>query len=87
MVDHFADATLVDFDAILVPARRSGQLTRQQFDDVRVADIIAEGTPGALDDVILVVIESSISLNQQDVRNALRRANTMYRISINARPD
>ena len=87
MVDHFADATLVDFDAILVPARRSGQLTRQQLDNIRVADIIAPGTPDDSDVPVLAVIESPLSLNQQDVRNALRRANTMNRISINARPD
>ena len=81
MVDHFADTTLVDFDAILVPARRSGQLTRQQFDDVRVADIIAGGTPGAVDDVSLAVIESSISFNRQDARNALRRANMIQELA------
>ena len=81
MVDHFADATLVDFDAILVPARRSGQLTRQQLDNIRVADIIA---PGTLDDSavpVLAVIETSLSLNQQDVRNALRRANMIQELT------
>ena len=70
-----------------MPARRSGQLTRQQLDDIRVADIIAPGTLDDSDVPVLAVIETSLSLNQQDVRNALRRANTMYRSNINARPD
>ena len=81
MVDHFADATLVDFDAILVPARRSGQLTRQQLDDIQVADIIG---PGTLDDSgvpVLAVIETSLSLNRQDARNALRRANMIQELT------
>lgn len=75
MVDHFADATLVDFSAISVPARRSGQLPRQQLDDIRVADIIAPGTPDDSGVPVLAVIETSLSLNRQDARNALRRAN------------
>lgn len=74
LVDHFADATLVDFDHTLVQARRSRQLTRQQFDDVRVVDIIAQGTPDDGDAPILAVIATSLSINQQDVRNAHRRA-------------
>ena len=81
MVDHFADATLVDFDAILVPARRSGQLTRQQLDDIRVADIIG---PGTLDDSgvpVLAVIETSLSINWQDVCNVPLRANMIQELT------
>ena len=77
LVDHFADAELVDFDSILIHARRSGQLTRQQFDDVRVVDIVAQGTSDAAvagASTILAVIQTALSLTQQDVRNARRRA-------------
>ena len=84
LVDHFADAALVDFDSILVRARQSGRLTRQQFDDVRVVDIVAQGTsdfaaPG--DAPILAVIATSLSLNQQDVRNARRRAGMIQELT------
>ena len=84
LVDHFADATLVDFDASLIQARRSGRLTRQQLNDIRVADIIAQGTPldnDAGDTAILAVIETSLSLNQQDVRNAHRRAGMVQELT------
>lgn len=84
MVDHFAGATLADLDAIddlTASARHSGQLTRQQFDDVRVVDIIAQGTPVAGDAAILAVIESSISISQQDVRNAHRRAGMIQELT------
>ena len=84
MVDHFVNATLADLDAIddlTASARRSGQLTRQQFDDVRVEDIIAQGTPAAGDAAILAVIESSISISQQDVRNARRRAGMIQELT------
>ena len=81
MVDHFTDATLVDFDAIPVPARRSGQLTRQQLDDIQVADIIAPGTPDDSGVPVPAVIETSLSLNRQDARNALRRANMIQELT------
>ena len=77
LVDHFVAATLADLDDVLIQARRNGQLTRQQFNDVGFADIIAQGTPldrDAGDAPILAVIETALSLNQQDVRNARRRA-------------
>ena len=84
LIDHLDDVALADLDAIdtiLVQARRKGQLTRQQLYDVRVADIIAQGTPDDSDVPILVVIEASLSLNQQDVRNAHRRAGMVQELT------
>ena len=87
LIDHLDDVALADLgaiDASLIQARRRGQLTRQQLYDVRVADIIAQGTPVDSDagaDPILVVIEASLSLNQQDVRNALRRAGMVQELT------
>ena len=84
LVDHFVAATLVDLDDVLIRARRSGQLTRQQFNDVGLADIIAQGTPldgDAGDGPILAVIATALSLNQQDVRNASRRAGMIQELT------
>lgn len=81
MVDHCADATLVDFDAVLAQALRSGQLTRQQFDVVRFAEIVAQGTPNNGDDAILAVIEPSVSINQHDVQNVHRHAGIIQELT------
>ena len=75
LVDHLDDVTLADLDAIdasLVEAMRYGKFTRQQFDDVRVVGIIARGFDHSGD--LLAVIEASLSISQQDVHNAHRRA-------------
>ena len=85
LVDHFAAATLADLDDVLIHARRNGQLTRQQFNDVGLADnITAQGTPldsDASDGPILAVIETALSLTQPDVRNAHRRAGMIQRLT------
>ena len=81
MVDHFVDATLVDFDAVLVPALRSGKLTRQQFDVVQFAEIVAQGTPDNGDSAILAVIEPSVSIDQQDVQNVHRYAGIVQELT------
>lgn len=84
LVDHFVAGTLADLDDVLIQARRNGQLTRQQFNDVGFADIIAQGTPldhDAGDAPILAVIETALSLNQQDVRNAHRRAGMVQELT------
>ena len=80
--DYLDDISLVDYNRIDVPmarARRSGRITRQEYAQVKVIDIIAQGTPvqGTSADgqsEALAVVEVSISLNEQDVRNAARRA-------------
>ena len=80
--DYLDDISLVDYNRIDVPmarARRSGRITRQEYAQVKVIDIIAQGTPvqGISADgqsEALAVVEVSISLNEQDVRNAARRA-------------
>ena len=84
LVDHFVAATLVDLDDVLIQARRNGQLTRQQFHDVSLADITAQGTPldgDAGAGPILAVIATALSLNQQDVRNASRRAGMIQELT------
>ena len=77
MVDYFIDATLVDLNAIVRRMRqalRSGQLTREQFDDLRSVGIVAQGTPIAGGEAMLAVIEASVSIGRRDVYNAQRRA-------------
>ena len=77
MVDHFTDIALADRSSIknlLVQARRDGRLTRQQFDQGRVIDIIAHGTPIGDQLEIQAVVEASVTINEQDVHNARRRA-------------
>ena len=77
MVDHFADIALADrphVNNLLLQARRDGRLTRQQFDQGRVIDIIARGTPIGDQLEIQAVVEVSVTINEQDVHNARRRA-------------
>ncbi len=77
MVDHFADIALAnrsDINNLLLQARRDGRLTRQQFDQGRVIDIIARGTPVGDQLAIQAVVEASVTINEQDVHNARRRA-------------
>ena len=77
MVDHFVNIVLADrsnINNLLLQARRDGRLTRQQFDQGRVVDIIARGA--LIDDQseIQAVVEVSVTINEQDVHNARRRA-------------
>ncbi len=77
LVDHFADIALADrsdINNLLVQARRDGRLTCQQFDQGRVVDIIASGVPIGDQSEIHVVVEVSVTINEQDVHNARRRA-------------
>ena len=77
ILDHLRGASLADLSRIdehLEQARHNGRITRQEFDQVRVIDIIAQGTPADGQSEILAVVEASVSLNEQDVRNAARRA-------------
>ena len=77
MVDHFTDIGLADrsnINNLLLQARRDERLTRQQFDQGRVVDIIARGTPIGDQLEIQVVVEVSVTINEQDVHNARRRA-------------
>ena len=77
ILDYLRGASLADLSRIdehLEQARHNGRITRQEFDQVRVIDIIAQGTPADGQSEILAVVEASVSLNEQDVRNAARRA-------------
>ncbi len=77
MVDHFADISLTDRSSInnlLLQARRDGRLTRQQFDQGRVIDIIGQGTPLGEQSEVQAVVEVSVTINEQDIHNARRRA-------------
>ena len=77
MVDRFADIARADrsnINNLLAQARRDGRLTRQQFDQGRVIDIIGCGTPIGEQSEVQVVVEVSVTINEQDVHNARRRA-------------
>ncbi len=77
MVDHFADIALTDRSTInnlLLQARRDGSLTRQQFDQGRVIDIVGRGTPIGEQVEVQAVVEVSVTINEQDIHNARRRA-------------
>ena len=77
MVDHFGDIVLADrsdINNLLLQARRDGRLTRHQFDQGRVIDIIGRGTPLGEQSEVQAVVEVSVTINEQDVHNARRRA-------------
>ena len=77
MVEHLSNVIQADrsrIDELLVTARQNGRLTRAQFDQGSVIDIIAQGVPIGSGPELLVVVEVSISINEQDVRNAQQRA-------------
>lgn len=77
MVDQFADIALIDrsnINNLLLQARRDGRLTRQQFDQGRVIDIIGRGTPIGEQSEVQAVVEVSVTINEQDIHNARRRA-------------
>ncbi len=77
LVEHFTNVTLADLSWIddrLAAARQNGQLTRAQFDQIRVTDIIAQGTLIGSQSELLAVVEVSVTINEQDVRNAQFRA-------------
>lgn len=77
MVEYFADVTLADrswIDDRLVSARQNARLTRAQFDQIRAIDIIAQGRLVGSQHEILAAIEVSVTINEQDVRNAQLRA-------------
>ena len=84
LIDHFDFAILSDRGPInrqLVQARRSGLLTREEYEGGRNVDIIAqeqsEGeTPGRL-----AAIEVSVTFNEDDLQNAAERAATIARIT------
>ena len=77
MVEHLSNVIQADrsrIDELLVTARQNGRLTRAQFDQGSVIDIIAQGVPIGGGPELLAVVEVSISINEQDVRNAQQRA-------------
>ena len=77
MVDQFADIALIDrsnINNLLLQARRDGRLTRQQFDQGRVIDIIGRGTLIGEQSEVQAVVEVSVTINEQDIHNARRRA-------------
>ncbi len=84
LIDHFDFAVLADRTSInrqLVQARRSGLLTREEYEGGLNVDIIAqeqtEGeTPGRL-----AAIEVSVTFNEDDLKNAAERAATIARIT------
>ncbi len=77
MVDLFADIALADrsdINNLLLQARRDGRLTRQQFDQGRVIDIVGRGAPIGEQSEVQAVVEVSVTINEQDIHNARRQA-------------
>lgn len=84
MVDHFANIALADrsnINNLLLQARRDGRLTRQRFDQSRVADIIARGAPTGDRSEIQTAVEVSATIDDQDLHNARRRAVLMQNLT------
>lgn len=84
MIDHFDFAKLADRTSInrqLAQARRSGLLTREEYEGGRNVDIIAQEQVEGETPSRLAAIEVSVTFNEDDLRNAAERAATIARIT------
>ena len=84
LIDHFDFAVLADRTSInrqLVQARRSGLLTREEYEGGRNVDIIAQEQSEGETPVRLAAIEVSVTFNEDDLKNAAERAATIARIT------
>ena len=84
LMHHFDFAALADRTSInrqLVQARRSGLLTREEYEAGRNIDIIAQEQMEGETPSRLAVIEVSITFNADDLKNAAERAATIARIT------
>ena len=82
LIDHFDFAALTDRTSInrqLVQARRSGLLTREEYEGGRNVDIIAQEQVEGETPSRLAAIEVSVTFNEDDLRNAAERAATIAR--------
>lgn len=84
LIDHFDLATLADRTSInrqLVQARRSGLLSREEYEGGRNVDIIAQEQMEGETPSRLAAIEVSVTFNEDDLKNAAERAATIARIT------
>lgn len=84
LIDHFDFAALADRTSInrqLIQARRSGLLTREEYEGGRNVDIIAQEQVEGETPSRLAAIEVSVTFNEDDLRNAAERAATIARIT------
>ena len=84
LFDHFDFAVLADRTSInrqLARARRSGLLTREEYEGGRNVDIIAQEQSEGETPSRLAAIEVSVTFNADDLKNAAQRAATIARIT------
>ena len=84
LIDHFDFAILADRTSInrqLVQARRSGMLTREEYEGGLNVDIIAQEQTEGETPSRLAAIEVSVTFNEDDLNNAAQRAATIARIT------
>ena len=84
LIDHFDFAVLADRTSInrqLVQARRSGLLTREEYEGGRNVDIVAQEQTEGETPSRLAAIEVSVTFNEDDLKNAAERAAIIARIT------
>ncbi|MDE2786669.1 MAG: hypothetical protein OXL37_08405, partial [Chloroflexota bacterium] len=84
LIDHFDFAVLADRTSInrqLVQARRSGLLTREEYEGGLNVDIIAQDQTEGETPSRLAAIEVSVTFNEDDLKNAAERASILARIT------
>ena len=84
LIEHFDFAVLADRTSInrqLVQARRSGLLTREEYEGGRNVDIIAQEQAEGETPSRLAAVEVSVTFNEYDLKNAAERAATIARIT------
>ena len=84
LVDYVDRPALADRAPIhdaLIEARRSGTISRVQYDRVRVVDIIATGAEVSSNRPILAIVEASVTINEYDVNAAYERAAILQNIT------
>ena len=81
--EHFVDLALFDraeYQDALLAARRSGRIDRAELVDANHVDIVCQGRWFEDGQRTMGVVEASITMNQDDVDTARRRANILRRV-------
>ncbi len=81
--EHFVDLALFDraeYQDALLAARRSGRIDRDELVDANHVDIVCQGRWFEDGQRTMGVVEASITMNQDDVDTARRRANILRRV-------
>lgn len=84
LFDHFDFAILADRTSInrqLIQARRTGLLTREEYEGGRNVDIIAQEQTEGETPSRLAAIEVSVTFNEDDLKNTAERAAIIARIT------